>query len=155
MLQRIQTIYLLAILVLMSVLMFVSLADVQINADFFKFDVSGLTTVGTESQLVYSTWSILALNVVIVAVALITIFLYKKRILQIRLCVFNGLLMVGYYALFAFFCWNLSKGLETGTIHITYKFVLAFPLICIILDYLAIRNIGADEALVRSLERLR
>jgi hypothetical protein len=31
----------------------------------------------------------------------------------------------------------------------------AFPLIAIILNYLAIRNIGADEALIRSLERLR
>ena len=29
------------------------------------------------------------------------------------------------------------------------------PVIALILDYLAIRNIGADEALVRSLDRLR
>ena len=41
------------------------------------------------------------------------------------------------------------------TMSLSVKFGLAFPLINLILDYLAIRNIGADEALVRSLDRLR
>ncbi|MDD2416431.1 MAG: DUF4293 family protein [Parabacteroides sp.] len=35
------------------------------------------------------------------------------------------------------------------------EFALSFPLVNLILTYLAVRNIGADEALVRSLERLR
>ena len=37
----------------------------------------------------------------------------------------------------------------------SFKFALSFPLVSLILNYLAIRNIGADEALVRSLDRLR
>ena len=38
---------------------------------------------------------------------------------------------------------------------LSVKIALSFPIIALILDYLAIRNIGADEALVRSLDRLR
>ena len=38
---------------------------------------------------------------------------------------------------------------------VSVKIALSFPLVNLILDYLAIRNIGADEALVRSLDRLR
>ena len=40
-------------------------------------------------------------------------------------------------------------------IALNVKIALSFPIIALILDYLAIRNIGADEALVRSLDRLR
>ena len=38
---------------------------------------------------------------------------------------------------------------------VSVKIALSFPLVNLILDYLAIRNIGADEALVRSLDSLR
>ena len=44
---------------------------------------------------------------------------------------------------------------DLGDVDITGKIALTFPFISLILNYLAIRNIGADEALVRSLDRLR
>jgi len=37
----------------------------------------------------------------------------------------------------------------------SFKIAVAFPLVAIILDYLAIRSIGKDEALIRSLNRIR
>lgn len=37
----------------------------------------------------------------------------------------------------------------------SFKIPAAFPLVVIILDYLAIRSIGKDEALIRSLNRIR
>ena len=106
-----------------------------------------------QPELVYPTWGLFALAIVISLLALLTIFLFKKRILQIRLCVFNAILMLGFYGLFAFFCWNLDNQKEIFSLNL--KIALSFPLVSLILDYLAIRNIGADEALVRSLDRLR
>ncbi len=155
MLQRIQTVYLLIIVALTTAMLFLPLANLQLNGEFYKFDVMGLSTLTSPSELVYPTWSLFALTTIILLIALVTIFLYKKRVLQIRLCVFNALLMLGFYGLVAFLLWNMKSSQETGEMAFNLKIALSFPVISLILDYLAIRNIGADEALVRSLNRLR
>lgn len=152
MLQRIQTVYLLIIVALTVAMLFLPLAVLQSGDQFMTFDATGISTMAAQPELVYPTWGLFVLTAVIALVALITIFLFKKRMLQIRLCIFNGLLMLGMYAMFAFFVWNLKGQMD---VVMTFKFALSFPFISLILDYLAIRNIGADEALVRSLDRLR
>lgn len=152
MIQRIQTVYLLAIVALTIAMLFLPLAVLQSGDQFFTFDASGISTMAAQPELLYPTWGLFTLAVVIALLAMVTIFLFKKRILQIRLCVFNGILMLGFYAMFAFFFWNLKEDMAEVA---SLKFALSFPLVSVILDYLAIRNIGADEALVRSLDRLR
>ena len=142
MLQRIQTVYLLIIMALTIAILFLPLAVLQSGDQLFTFDATGI-----------STWGLFALTIVISLLALLTIFLFKKRILQIRICVFNAILMLGFYGLFAFFYWDLGNQKEIFSLSL--KIAFSFPLISLILDYLAIRNIGADEALVRSLDRLR
>lgn len=152
MLQRIQTVYLLIIVALTVATLFLPLAVLETGGVLYTFDAAGVSTVGAQPELIYPTWGLFALTAVIVLIALLTIFLFKKRILQIRLCVFNALLMIGFYGLFGFFLWTLKGELAAG---ISVKIASCFLLINLILDYLAIRNIGADEALVRSLDRLR
>jgi hypothetical protein len=153
MIQRIQSLYLLIITALMVTMMFLPLATLQQGTMLFNFDVTGLSTVETQSQLLYPTWGLFILTAVISLISLITIFLFRKRILQIRLSVFNALLMIGFYALFIFSIVTVKNHIPGCSMSI--KLALSFPVICLILDYLAIRNIGADETLVRSLERLR
>ena len=153
MLQRIQTVYLLIIVALTVATLFLPLAVLQQGDALFSFDASGLSTMIGEPELLYPAWGLFALTAIIAIIALVTIFLYKKRILQIRLCVFNAILMLGFYALFGFFVWILKEELAGAALSV--KIALSFPVIALILDYLAIRNIGADEALVRSLDRLR
>lgn len=153
MLQRIQTVYLLLIVALTIATLFFPLAVLQAGNDLFSFDASGVSTLMGEPELIYPTWGLFALVAVIAIVALVTIFLFKRRILQIRLCVFNALLMIGFYGFFAYLAYNFTSSFVEMSLQV--KFGLAFPLINLILDYLAIRNIGADEALVRSLDRLR
>ena len=153
MLQRIQTVYLLVIVALMATTLFFPFAVLQAGNDLFSFDASGVSTMLGEKELLYPTWGLFVLAAVISIVALVTIFLFKRRILQIRLCVFNALLMLGFYGYFGYMAYSFMHDFEGMTIDV--KFGLAFPLVCLILDYLAIRNIGADEALVRSLDRLR
>lgn len=153
MLQRMQTVYLLIIVALTVATLFMPLAVVQSGESFFSFDTTGLNSIVAQPELVYPTWGLFALAAVIAFVALMTIFMFKKRILQMRLCIFNALLILGFYGLFAFFLWTV-KG-QLGEVSVSVKIALSFPLVSLILDYLAIRNIGADETLVRSLDRLR
>jgi len=153
MIQRIQTVYLLIIVALFAATLFMPLAVIQSGDQLFRFDASGLTTMDMEKQLVYPTWALFGLVAIITLVAFAAIFLFKKRMLQIRFCIYNALLMLGFYGLFIFYIYNIKADLEGASLSV--KFALSFPLIGLILDYLAIRNIGADEALVRSLNRLR
>ena len=154
MIQRIQTVYLLAIAALITAMFFMPLAIIQIDNLFYSFDGSGLNTMTKPAELVFPAWELMALQAIIIIIAFAAIFLYKKRILQIRLCVFNAFLLIGFYGLFAFLVWKISTA--SGVFHFSnVRLALAFPFICLILDYLAIRNIGADEMLIRSLNRLR
>ncbi len=153
MLQRIQTVYLLLVSILMLSLLFLPLSVLQSGDHFFSFDVFGLNTLQGEKELIYPTWGLLVLDAVVLAIALITIFLFKKRMLQIRLTIFNTILLFGFYGLFAYLIYGF-KG-EFGELNYALKYAASFPAVSIVLNYLAIRNIGADEALVRSLNRLR
>lgn len=154
MIQRIQTVYLLLVVVLLVATLFMPLLTLQIGQEFFSMDASGVSSlINQEATAFGTTWGLFALTAIIALVAMVTIFLYKNRILQIRLCVFNALLMIGFYAYVAFLVWRWQG--EVPEMQWQLKLGLAFPVIALILDYLAIRNIGADEALVRSLDRLR
>ena len=50
-----------------------------------------------------STWGIFGILMLSALVAFATIFLYKNRMLQIRMSIFNSLLLVGYYIAFIAF----------------------------------------------------
>ncbi len=152
MIQRIQTVYLLLIVVLAVINLFLPLAVFQQGNELLRFDVSGLMTMEGVKEMVYPTWGLMGLVAAIALVAFATIFLYKRRMLQIRLCIFNMLLMIGFYAYFGFLVWKIKDGVDVS---VSVRFALCLPFVSMILNYLAIRNIGADEALVRSLERLR
>jgi hypothetical protein len=132
---------------------FLPLAILQKDGEFYTFGVFGVSRLLPDAELVYPVWALFVLTALIAVLAAATIFLYKKRILQIRLCVFNAILMIGFYGFFAFLIYMMKQ--EVKDLSVSVRLALSFPLISLILDYLAIRNIGADEVLVRSVERLR
>ena len=69
-----------------------------------------------------------------------------------RINVINIVLMLGYVGLNYYYIKNFSAQLN-GII--SYNFIVIFPFISVILTYLAIRAVGKDEALIRSLDRIR
>ncbi|MDR1121593.1 MAG: DUF4293 domain-containing protein [Dysgonamonadaceae bacterium] len=155
MIQRIQTVYLLIVAGLFIAVMFLPIAVLQSGDNLYSLEVTGLNTIKQSSELASPTWSLMVIDIIIILMTFVIVFMYKKRLLQIRLCVFNALLMVGFYALIGFYLWQIGKSPELPDMEMNIRISAAFPLIAIILNYLAIRNIGADEALIRSLERLR
>ena len=64
-----------------------------------------------------------------VVISLITIFLYKKRMVQIRFTLFNIILAVGYYATLVTFVFML-KGEST----FVPSWVVCLPFVGIVLD---------------------
>ena len=104
------------------------------------------------SRNYYTRHGLICLTAIIAIIALVTIFLYKKEScnpsLRVQRIADIGLLW--FLCLLDLF---LEGGYEGASVSV--KIALSFPLVNLILDYLAIRNIGADEALVRSLDRLR
>ena len=155
MIQRIQTAYLLIVAGLFIALMFLPFATIQSGSDLYSFDITGLNTLVQPSELIHPTWSLMAIAAIISLLSFVIIFMYKKRMLQIRICVFSTFLIIGFCALAGFYLWQFGKSPELPDMKISMRLWAAFPIISIILNYLAIRNIGADEVLVRSLERLR
>lgn len=155
MIQRIQTVYLLAIVVLSSITLFSPVADLLNKADLSMYiiDYQGLFLVNPTGNIFQSSvWGLTAIAAMIPIISLITIFLYKKRVTQIRLSIFNMVVMVAYYGLLFVYLWLAGKNLHTDW---SLRIVTAFPLVNIVLNSLAIRTIAKDEALVKSLNRLR
>jgi hypothetical protein len=58
--------------------------------------------------------------------------------------------MLGLFGMFFYFAYAGFEGAK-----VAFKIPVVFPIVAVILDYLAIRAIGKDEALIRSLNRIR
>jgi hypothetical protein len=150
MLQRIQSVFLLLAAAAMLTASVTPLAVFFYNADRAVFEAMGVYLNG---ELNDSTWGLFVIGAAGSALALFTVFLYKYRMLQIRFSIFNIVLMVGFYLYFGFIVYQLASAEE---LHFQKAGIgIIMPVIAIIFTILAIRRIGADEALVRSLNRLR
>ena len=151
MIQRIQSVYWLVITALLVVTMFSPIGFFTETGGTFDSVLKplGLTMAdgGTES-----TWGLFAILLLNAVVACATIFLYKNRMLQVRMCVFSALLQIGYYVAVAVFVFMLKSDLEAA---FRPGWALALPFVCIVLNYLAFRATYADEVMVRASERLR
>ena len=170
MIQRIQTVYLLLIVILGIYLCFVpvlqlttpteagvqrmfdlgaqglqEVCDYEANNDFVDEDME------TSCQL-RGTWGLLITPLLMVLLALVDIFLFKKRILQARLNIFLAVLCLGYYAMLFMYVWFAKNNLGVEW-HLYFWSCL--PLICFVLTLMATRRILKDEALVRAADRIR
>ncbi len=154
MIQRIQTIYLLIATILVSITIFTPYA--YFLAEGGTYDLCVFSLQSQDGVAIQSTIYAGILLVLSAVLPFVTIFLYNRRLLQIRLCVVEIILLVGsavimslYYFLsnrvFAEFDYS-SQGFKIG-------FVL--PIIAIVFVYLALRAIFKDEVLVRSQDRIR
>lgn len=156
MIQRIQTVYLLLVTVLSGWTLFGTQAKLISTETSLTYllNFRGVVTATPDGGYFVSlqTWALTALCLLFVALSVATIFLYKKRLLQIRLCIVNGVLLVGYYALLFIYLWQAGKVLAAEWY---LQLPAAFPLVALILIYLAIRAIAKDQALVKSLNRIR
>jgi hypothetical protein len=84
--------------------------------------------------------------------ALFAIFLFKNRKAQIKLCVINILFMLCWYSVYAFHAINLGDQYQAS---FQIEFAAGLPFFALILYFLALKGVRADEALIRSMDRIR
>ena len=152
MIQRIQSLYLLAVAALMVTAVLTPLAYFVAGAEEYLLYAFALK--GGEAS--YSTIYMGVVVALAAIIPLVNIFFYKNRMLQIRLCAVELVLLVGsvvFMAIYYYLGSRMFSQLEFNTQG--FRIAIIFPVVSLILDYLAIRAIFHDEMLVRSLDRIR
>ena len=152
MIQRKQTLYLMA-----AIILTVMCLSMQIGS----FRVAGLevarvynlwyTALGKHC---FDTWPLMAILLPTVALATYTIFLYHNRKVQALFCALNALLSMGWYV--CYFVVGQTVGDKSwGTVDFRPTWPAVLPAIALIFYLMARHAIKADEKLVRSMDRIR
>jgi hypothetical protein len=153
MIQRIQSLFLMIAFDLQIAMLFFPLSNFQMNNNTSAvLYAAGLKSGNASLDSLYSSTFIFVIICITVLLPMITIFLYKRRSVQMRFCLINVLLLIGLQAFLFWYVWNTGRQLEVVT---HYKITLAIPVISAILSYLAYRFIRRDERLIRSIDRIR
>ncbi|MFH1319470.1 MAG: DUF4293 domain-containing protein [Bacteroidota bacterium] len=160
MIQRIQTVYLFGVVVLCALIFVFPFGEITAGSSVYVFNATGVhlhaenSTTKLMSMVLVTIISIAAL-----AIALISILFFKKRLTQIMLCQFNILLLAGLIvAVFYYFDEGqsmLASFNKDVTVSYDYDVAIFLPMISIILTFLASRAIKKDEKLIRSVDRIR
>ncbi|MBL6453468.1 MAG: DUF4293 domain-containing protein [Porphyromonas sp.] len=147
--QRIQTLYLFLSGVTATLLLLLTLftieptgAEASYAANFTGIIAKGWTSIKYFNLVTFVLTSLVTI------ISFATIFLYKWRKLQIRLTIIGLLLMVAAIVAFGYMIWQ-----QAGTTRMQVWLLL--PLVNLICQYLAMRNIIKDDILVRASNRLR
>ncbi|MBO7581126.1 MAG: DUF4293 domain-containing protein [Bacteroidaceae bacterium] len=166
MIQRIQTVYLALVLILSFVGLISTVGEWTVAnavvAHFSNF------TFGAEGHFkaldsTSGPWCLGVLLILVMFLSTMSIMLFRKRMRQLRLTIISTILLVGYVAAYAVFAYYYQLNLEqlvsaeTGSVTPVFhlRLISVFPVLSIILNCLAIQGIRKDEALVRSLDRIR
>jgi len=147
MIQRIQTVYLFISALLIGLLFLLPFAEIAKDGAIYLFSFKGILLDGTVKQ---SGLVISVLLAIIMALHVLAVFSFKNRPQQVKIIFFTILMLLGLLGLFIFFTYFSFSGAQ-----ISFKTGVVLPLVAIILDYLAIRGIKKDEALIRSIDRIR
>lgn len=152
MIQRIQSVYLLIAAILMAVVVCTPLAVLIGASDsFYLFKSMGVFENGL--TLVYPSLGIAVCAVISALISFVSIFLFKKRKLQIKMSYVSIVFIILFYAAFAAYLYTGQVALEAKFSKVEYG--LALPAISLIVMVLALTKIKADERLVQSLNRIR
>lgn len=166
MIQRIQTLWLAQVLIFSFVGLISTIGEWTV-AETVVSHFSNFTF-GAEGQFkaldsTSGPWCLGVLLIMVMFLTIMSIMLFRKRMRQLRLTIISTILLVGYVAAYAVFAYYYQLNLEqlvsadaesmAPIFHIRFGAIL--PVLSIILNCLAIQGIRKDEALVRSLDRIR
>lgn len=152
MIQRIQTLYLFAAAALMITALFTPLAYFAADGNEYVLRAFALSGSEGAQPAIY-----MGIVMVLAAVLpLVNIFLFKRRMLQIRLCAVELVLLLGSVAFIGIYYYLSGRMVSQAELHAQgFRISALFPLVAMALDYLAMRAIFRDELLVKSLDRIR
>ena len=155
MIQRIQTLYLAVAAALGGLLLngpIVSL--IGPDSTLYHLFWKGIMKESETGMLsvVEKTLPLSMITILVPLLFILSILIYGKRKLQIRVTVFATLLMAGVMILMVYYIWFAGNRLDAEYL---FNIKLTFPPVGVIMGYLAFRAILKDELLVSSYDRLR
>jgi hypothetical protein len=155
MIQRIQSIFLLVVVIISSLLFFLPIAAFSYGTETYIQKLF-CTSIASQPGCAATAYYLGIINGVIALIALITIFLFRNRKLQIRLGNLNLVLIVAMIVLMFVAIDKNSTSLVQGvTLPIQYRIGAWLTILLIVFTFLANRFIKKDDDLVRSADRVR
>lgn len=147
MIQRKQTLFLLAVVIISIILFFLPFQKVNTNNVAYSLNLlTGFKTPTITSNIFFP----LIFNIVILILSITIIFLYKNRVLQYKLA--NLLVVFNVFMTGLFF---LLSYINVPADNISFAIGAFLPLISAAFAFLAAHFIKKDEQLVRSADRIR
>jgi len=154
MIQRIQTLFLICTIIAQWIFISVPLSSFILEDNqYIEFLSKGFRDKSNPEIIMAKTSALNILAWSIIIIGAITIFLYKKRVLQMRFCVYNILLNIGLIGMLILLINTFIK--NNSVTATTHGFALVIPVVNIVLLILAFRGIRKDELLVKAYDRLR
>ena len=148
MIQRIQTILLLLVAILCVVYIFIPVFKVSEGENSILSKITDIKLFINKSYLLIGTIWISLIGFL----TIVTIFLFKKRALQIKFCWLNSIVSAGLQAFLIYRFFEAKSIDDTSTFLMPGFF---FPILFLVLLVVSQNKIRKDEKLVRSLDRLR
>lgn len=154
MIQRIQSLLLLlsAIFAIISIWFpFVQFSSEEASISIYAFKIIDSTSALFSPS--HKLYALSAATILAPALSFFVIFLYSKRLLQIRISVYSIFFKIAIIGI-ELYMWHIICSAES-TFAVSFKAANIFILAAILLDILAIRYIKKDEELVKSVDRIR
>lgn len=160
MIQRIQSIFIVLVVASMTTFLFVSqwskmnveTGEMHQMKAFWYTSIASEGAVPVIEYLPYSAAGILA--VLVVLVGSVQLFKFKNRVLQMKLGVFNSLLIVATLAVSGWYWYSIGRQV-IPQISVGFDLAIILPAIAMVFNRMALRFIKKDEDLVRSADRMR
>jgi len=155
MIQRKQTVYLLLSVILMAIYSYMPIGSMQASEQSYTFSILGLSSSLNNSVVGFTNyWPLIIPFAFTALMNLVAIFMYKRRQQQAKLTILSMFLQLGVLALTIVYAYYLLP-LQIDNLKLALQFSLAFPVVNIVLTYLALKGIRKDEALIKSMDRIR
>ncbi|MDO9341742.1 MAG: DUF4293 domain-containing protein [Bacteroidales bacterium] len=155
MIQRIQSLYLLLTTLLSLLFLKGSFLNfIDKSGSVIKITFGGIIKDTGEQgfEVVEKLLPLTALIILIPAISLVIIFIFKNRKIQLWLALSVIILIVGFIFVSIFYSWFVIT--EYGT-EIVPGFKMVIPVLILIFAILAYRGIRKDDRLIKSYDRLR
>jgi len=149
MIQRIQTLWFFLAAATAVLMFFFPVIELSSDNGLHIYQYNTISIAGIDN-LIQSGNIVAGLTGIIAFLSFFSIFLFKKRNLQMRICIFISLLVLFLVALISYF--SLTR---EGNAVVTIGLSAILPIIIFIFILMARRGVRKDELLVMAADRLR
>ena len=159
MIQRVQSLFLLAAALCLIVMLFFPVwekVDTSTQSSLVLRPTATISTTLEEGSSIYHFPAAIVgiLAVTGALISLYSLFQYRNRLTQVKLGALNSLVMAAVLGLCVYLTFRLEQSMA-GDTQGQYEIGMYLPAVALIFNLLANRFIRKDEALVRSVDRIR